>query len=59
MKGYTYFGTIITNKNELRPEIEKKSYMHVEHTVHFSTKESISTQRKTKIYMILIRPLAT
>jgi hypothetical protein len=57
MKGYTYFGIIITNKNKLRLEIEKKSYMHVEHNVHFSTNESISTQRKTKIYMILIRPL--
>jgi len=50
MKDYTYLGTIITNKNELRPEIEKKkSYKHVEHIAHFfCTEEFISTQSKNK-----------
>ena len=24
MKNYSYFGTILTNKNELRPDIEKE-----------------------------------
>ena len=47
MKHYTYLGTVITNKNDLRPEIKKKSYKHVEHIVcFFSTKESISTQEQ-------------
>ena len=26
VKDYTYFGSIITNKNESRPETEKKDY---------------------------------
>ena len=48
MKDYTYLCTIITNKNELRPEIEKKGYNQVEHIVHFLTKESVSTRSKNK-----------
>jgi hypothetical protein len=27
MKEYTYLGTILTNKNELRPEIKKKELL--------------------------------
>jgi hypothetical protein len=60
MRDYTYLGTFITNKNELKPESEKWIYKHVEHIVHFfSTKQSISTQKKTQNFCILVRPLAT
>ena len=34
VKEYTYLGTILTNKNELRPEIEKELRMPVEHTYY-------------------------
>jgi len=50
MKDYTYFGTIITNKNELRPKIEKKSYKHVEHIVHFFSTQYSEQKQKSVWY---------
>ena len=35
VKDYTCFHTILTNKNESRPEIEKGLQMHLEHIIHF------------------------
>jgi hypothetical protein len=36
VKDYTYISKIITNKNELRPEIEKKKLqMQIEYIMHF------------------------
>jgi len=63
VKDYTYLGTIITNKNELRQEIEKR-ITHAKrayYTLLPLLKEPISTQRKKnkiKICKTLIRPVA-
>jgi sorting nexin-29 len=35
VKDYTCLGTVLTNENELRPEIEKRIAMQIEHTMHF------------------------
>ena len=50
VKHYTYLGTILTNKNDLRPEIEKKNYK-CKHSIlctSSSAKESISTHSRKK-----------
>ena len=43
VKGFTYLGTILTNKNELRPEIEKENNYE---RISISTKEPICTQSR-------------
>jgi hypothetical protein len=35
VKDYTYLDTVLTNENELKPEIEKKIQMKIEHTVYY------------------------
>jgi hypothetical protein len=51
VKDYTYLGTVLTNKNELRPEIENRN-THAKracYTLLPLLKEPISTQsRKNK-----------
>jgi len=32
---HTYISTILTNKNEVKPEIEKKIQMQIEYSKHF------------------------
>ena len=34
VKDYTYLGTILTNENELRRDIEKELRMPIQHTYH-------------------------
>jgi hypothetical protein len=47
VKDYTYLGTILTNENELKPEIEIELRMQIEHIMHFTlSKESINTQSR-------------
>jgi len=51
VKDYTYLGTIITNKNELRPEIEKRitRTKRAYYTLLRLLKEPISTQSKKNL----------
>jgi len=35
VKDYTYLGTVLKNKNELRPETEKELRMPIEHTYSY------------------------
>jgi hypothetical protein len=62
VKDCTYLGTIITNKNKLRPEIEKRitnanrAYYAL---LCLLKSHKILRAKKVKIYKILIRPMAT
>ena len=47
VKDYIYLDTVLTNKNELRPEIGKELQMQIEHIMDFCTKESVSIQSRT------------
>ena len=50
VKGCTYLGTIITNKNELRPEIAENNHKCQQSMLctSSSTAESLSTQSRKK-----------
>jgi hypothetical protein len=51
VKDNTYLDTILTNKNELRPEIEKNYELKIEHIMHFVflIVNQYSEQKKLKI----------
>ena len=64
VKDFTYLGTILTNKSELRPEIEKKYELKIEHIMHFfvylvAYQYSEQKKLKKKISKALLRPVAT
>jgi uncharacterized protein involved in tellurium resistance len=62
VKDYTYLGTVLTNKNELRPEIEKgitnanRAYNAL---LSLLKSQSVRRAEKVKIYKTLIRPVVT
>jgi hypothetical protein len=62
VKDYTYLGTVLTNKNELRPEIEKRitnanrAYYAL---LSLLKSQSVGRAEKVKIYKTLIRPVVT
>jgi len=61
LKGYTYLGKILRNKNELKPENEKsitnanRSYYAL---LHLLKGQSVLRAEKIKIHKPLIRPVA-
>jgi hypothetical protein len=62
VKEYTYLGTILTNKNEIRPEIEKR-ITNATRTYYallpLLKNHSVLRAEKIKIYKTLIRPVVT
>jgi hypothetical protein len=62
VKDYTYLGTVLTNKNELRPEIEKRitnanrAYYAL---LPILKSQSVLRTERVKIYKTLIRPVVT
>jgi hypothetical protein len=62
VKECTYLGTVPTNKNELRPDIEKHYKLKIEHIMHFFVYlivNQYSGQKKLQIRKALLRPAAT
>jgi hypothetical protein len=62
VKAYTYLGTVLTNKNELRPEIEKR--ITNSNRAYYALLPVLKSQlalraEKVKIYKTLIRPVVT
>jgi 5-hydroxyisourate hydrolase-like protein (transthyretin family) len=62
VEDYTYLGTVLTNKNELRPEIEKR--ITNANRAHYALlpllkSQSVCRAEKVKIYKTLIRPVVT
>jgi hypothetical protein len=62
VKDYAYLGTVLANKNELRPEIKKNYKIKIERIMHFFVYVIVnqySGQKKLKICKALLRPVAT
>jgi hypothetical protein len=62
VKDHTNLGTVLTNKNELRPEIEKR--ITNANRAHYALlpllkSQSVRRAEKVKIYKTLIRPVVT
>ena len=61
-RGYTYFGKILTNNNELRPEIKKK-ITHANRT-HYALlpllkSQSVIRAENVRIYKAVTKPEAS
>jgi hypothetical protein len=62
VKDYTYIGIILTNKNDLIPEIERRikdvnsAYFAI---LSLLKNQSVLRAEKLKIYKTLIKPVAT
>jgi hypothetical protein len=62
VKDYSYLGKILTNKNELRPDIDKRitntsrAYYAL---LPLLKSQSVIRAEKIKIYKTLIRPVTT
>jgi hypothetical protein len=62
LKDCTYRGTVLTNKNELRPEIEKRiinANIAYYALLPLLKSQSVPRAQKVKIYKTLIRPVVT
>jgi hypothetical protein len=62
VKDYTYFGTILINKNELRPETEKRirnANRKYYALLPLPKSQSVHREEKIKICETIIRPVAT